>query len=86
MIVLLLSLEEVDELLATPSRANIALRQYLARERSLERLLPDDNLPAAILLRGLELDADRRNYVVVARHYETAEAADRAWAEFGFDG
>lgn len=79
MIVLLVSAAEAQALIA--GKPDQALRHYMTRELSLERLLPDDNLPNAVLLRGLELDVNKRNYIATVRMYATCEAADRAWEE-----
>lgn len=81
MILLLVSLAEAQALIAgTPDQA---LRGYLTRELALERLLPDDNLPTDVLLRGLDLTPDGRAYAATYRHYATTEAADKAWTTRG---
>lgn len=79
MIVLLVSLTEARQL--HEGKPDQALKAYVARELSLERILPDDNLPIAVLLRDLELDAEARHYVAVTRTYATAAAADLAWED-----
>ena len=77
MIILLVSATEARDLMAR--KPDQGLRAYIGRELSLERLLPDDNLPDVVELRKLELDDSGRHYIAVMRTYATAEAADRAW-------
>jgi hypothetical protein len=75
----MVSLAEARALMqGEPDRALVA---YLGREVQMDALLPDDNLPNAVLLRGLELDASQRHYVATIRTYATCDAAERAWAE-----
>lgn len=78
MIVLLVSAAEAQSLIqGEPDRALCA---YIKREFSLERILPDDNLPETVTLRQLTLDGKARHYVAIVS-YATTEAADRAWAK-----
>ncbi len=77
MIILLVSAAEAEDLMrGRPDRGVI---DYIAREFSLERVLPDDNLPEAVELRHLTLDGERRHYIAVMRTYGSVDAADRAW-------
>lgn len=79
MIILCVSLSEARDLIA--GRPDRALQMYLQQEAKMESLLPDDNLPNAILLRGVELDADKRNYVVTYRTYASFFEAEEAWRQ-----
>lgn len=83
MIVLLLSVAEAQSLIdRSPDRSpDLALCAYIAREMQMEKLLPDHNLPNAVILRGLELDDSQRHYIASVRTFATCEAADRAWAD-----
>lgn len=77
MIVLLVSAQEAEALMrGKPDRGLI---DYIAREFSLERLLPDDCLPERVELQRLELDSERRHYVAIVRTYASAEDADQVW-------
>lgn len=75
MIVLLVTHEEAE--LLVRGQPSVALKQYLASELRHERMLPDDNLPAQVLLE--QLTCGDRGYEVIVRTYADTAGADRAW-------
>ena len=81
MVVVLMSRDELEGLLKARPSLSQGLKEYLASAARMESLLPDENLPATVLLERLE--HSERGYTAVVRTYADGERADRAWEAAG---